>query len=62
VLAPQAPAPPAFWLGLTEAQRAFMELRKVSPRERFAAHLFAPEHFDAPTPVERDATPLPREQ
>jgi dihydroorotase len=62
VLAPQAPAPPAFWLGLTEAQRTFVELRKASPQERFAAHLFAPEHFDAPTPVERDATPLPREQ
>jgi dihydroorotase len=62
VLAPQAPALPAFWLGLTEAQRTFVELRKASPQERFAAHLFAPEHFDAPTPVERDATPLPREQ
>jgi hypothetical protein len=62
VLAPQAPAPPAFWLSLTDAQRTFVALRKACPQERFAAHLFAPEHFDVPTPVERDATPLPREQ
>ncbi len=58
---PGAPLPPAPWAKLTGAQQDWYEARRRDPRAPHTQHLYRPEHFDEPTPVERDATPLPRE-
>ncbi len=60
-LTPSPPLPAAPWFDLTEAQQAFLRARQGAPRASHAEHLCCSEHFGAPTPVDRDATPLDRE-
>ena len=62
VLPPMVPEPPAPWLEFTEAQWAYQWSREAALAEPHHRHINRPEHFDEPTPVERESEPLPREK
>ena len=60
-LLPAPPVAPAPWSKLTKAQQDYHQARQAAPRASHSAYLTSAEHFDDPTPVERDAAPLARE-
>lgn len=59
---PPRPEPIAPWMGATQDQKRWWNARTKDPRAPHWEFLTRPDQFDDPTPVERTAEPLPREQ